>query len=153
MTNLLIYSLILMLKWLWINNCFHLFWYPTIETPLYLSKKRVSFSRFPSRYSMASITKMIWNIIYFFGSGALPGLLLSIIENKLWGQFLLSLAPAGGSCPSVYYPNPFPNPAGQSYPLINPTWPKIFMNFIIFNNTYLQAKFYQEVHQIQFFKW
>ena len=43
-----------------------------------------------------------------------------------------------GSNLAGYYPNPFSNPVGQSLPLINLTWPKISINFIIFNNPYKQ---------------
>ena len=37
-----------------------------------------------------------------------------IIENNLRGWFFLFLAPVVGCNPAGHYPNPFPNPAGQS---------------------------------------
>ena len=46
------------------------------------------------------------------------------------------------------YPNPFPIPAGQSLPLLNLICPKN-SNILIIINNYLQAIFYQKVHQIQ----
>ncbi len=55
-----------------------------------------------------------------------------IVKLQLRGCFFIFLAPAG------HYPNPVPNPAGQSLPLTNLTWPKIGINFIIFHNPYKQ---------------
>ena len=39
---------------------------------------------------------------------------LGLLKMSLAGAFFLFLEPAGGSNPAVPYPNPFPNPAGQS---------------------------------------
>ena len=50
--------------------------------------------------------------IYFFGSGALPGLMLDLRLFKI--IFSLFLAPAGGHNPTGPCPNPFPYHAGQS---------------------------------------
>ncbi len=61
-----------------------------------------------------------------------------IIENNFIERFFLLLAPAGGLNPASPYPNPFPNPAGQSYSLLDLTCPKISINSIIFNNLYKQ---------------
>ncbi len=48
----------------------------------------------------------------------------------------LFLAPVWGSTPAEPYPNPFSIRVGQSKPLLNLTWPKIGINFMIFNNPY-----------------
>ena len=61
------------------------------------------------------INEVSYFIIRTYGSGALSGLILDlIIENNLKGCCFLFLAPAGGSNPAWPYPNPFPNPEGQS---------------------------------------
>ncbi len=49
---------------------------------------------------------------------------------------VLFLSTEGGSKLTGHYPNPMPNPAGQSYPLLNLTCPKLSIKIIIFNNPY-----------------
>ncbi len=60
-----------------------------------------------------------------------------IIDNKLKGYYFLFLTQAGVL--NLWVPIlAFANPAGQSLPLLNLTWPKLGINFIIFNSPYKQ---------------
>ena len=56
------------------------------------------------------------DLIKSFGSGALPGLRLDLGLLKIicCSVLFLFLASVRGSDPARPYPNPFPNPEGQS---------------------------------------
>ncbi len=72
------------------------------------------------------------------GSGALPGLMLNLgLFEIIWGGVFPISSPSGER-----YPNPFPNRAGQSLPLLNLTCPNISINFIIFNNLSLYKQLF-----------
>ena len=73
------------------------------------------------------------------GSSALSGLMLDLgLLKIIWGGVFPFLAPMGTPNPAGPYTDPFPNPAGQSLPLLNLTCPKLSINSIIFNNPKVQ---------------
>ncbi len=73
------------------------------------------------------------------GSGTHPGLGLDLglLKISSGGVFTIS-SHVEGPNPAEHYPNPFPILVRHSWPLINLTWPKISINFIIFNIPYKQ---------------
>ncbi len=78
--------------------------------------------------------KKVIRCTFWFNAGS------RINENKLETCFVLFLALVGSSNPAEPYHNPFSNPAGQRFPLLPLTYPKINVNFTFREGFYLFLK-------------